>query len=319
MNFQDIFSPIKNFFSSTSQEKASDLELDDILDTLLSVDESFDDLKKIELSKDEIISTLINIQDALNLDEESSALSAQVDNISSKEIMDHVVSDLTKAQACVNTAILSLDKNNFNKSKDFINKAINYVESAGLRIRKDSVEFDDFNMALAARLDGLVALADSLDEKGMIKEASVIDELLLTINSNKQFKQTFKKAQEEEIEKLRKKYRSEASEVKTATPEYVEDARKAIDDKVKTYKPLEAPLSTRYSPDMPGVSMMRVADGVYQCPITKKVYDFRSGFTTAKGNKVPGGDVSLQSDMIEYDNPASTVFSTRNDVLNSTN
>lgn len=54
-------------------------------------------------------------------------------------------------------------------------------------------------------------------------------------------------------------------------------------------------LSTRHSPELPGVMMMRVADGVYQDPVTKKVYDFNKGWVTEDGEKYPGGSVSNQT------------------------
>lgn len=57
-------------------------------------------------------------------------------------------------------------------------------------------------------------------------------------------------------------------------------------------------LSTRYSPDRVGVQARRVSDGVYQDPITNKVYDWNEGFTTEDGQKFEGGRVSLQTDLI---------------------
>lgn len=57
-------------------------------------------------------------------------------------------------------------------------------------------------------------------------------------------------------------------------------------------------LSTRYSPDRVGVQARRISDGVYQDPITNKVYDWNEGFTTEDGEKFEGGRVSLQTDLI---------------------
>lgn len=57
-------------------------------------------------------------------------------------------------------------------------------------------------------------------------------------------------------------------------------------------------LSTRYSPDRVGVQARRIADGVYQDPITNKVYDWNEGFTTEDGAKFEGGKVSLQTDIM---------------------
>lgn len=173
-------------------------------------------------------------------------------------------------------------------------------------------------------IDELGALAQALDETGdpvLMKQASVLDEILITIGADPKAQAAFKKAQDDEIERLRAKYQDTNRDQYTrATEEHkkeinVNEAIKEIDRKVKKYRPLEASLSTRYSPDMPGVSLVRVGDGVWQCPITKKVYDFRSGYTTAKGNVVPGSDVSNQTQHLgraqEHMN-----FSTREELMN---
>jgi hypothetical protein len=56
-------------------------------------------------------------------------------------------------------------------------------------------------------------------------------------------------------------------------------------------------LSTRYSPDRPGVQARRIADGVYQDPYTGKVYDWNEGFRTEQGEEYHGGGVSLQTEL----------------------
>jgi hypothetical protein len=56
-------------------------------------------------------------------------------------------------------------------------------------------------------------------------------------------------------------------------------------------------LSTRYSPDRVGVQARRIADGVYQDPITNKTYDWNDGFRTEDGEVFSGGGVSLQTDL----------------------
>lgn len=174
-------------------------------------------------------------------------------------------------------------------------------------------------------IDELGALAQALDETGdpvLMKQASVLDEILITIGADPKAQSAFKKAQDDEIERLRAKYQDTNRDQYTkATEEHkkeinVNEAIKEIDRKVKKYRPLEAALSTRYSPDMPGVSLVRVGDGVWQCPITKKIYDFRSGYTTAKGNVVPGSDVSNQTQHLGYRAQEHMNFSTREELLN---
>lgn len=54
-------------------------------------------------------------------------------------------------------------------------------------------------------------------------------------------------------------------------------------------------LLTRYSPDYPGVALLRISDGVYQDTLSRKVYDFNRGFVSENGHKNPGGSVAHQT------------------------
>lgn len=195
---------------------------------------------------------------------------------------------------------------------DEINKALqNFTQNSEMVNEQDIYEIG--------------AVAQALDETGdpiLMKQASVLDEILITIGADPKAQMAFKKAQDEEIERLRAKYQDTNRDQYTrATEEHrkeinVNEAIKEIDRKIKKYRPLEASLSTRYSPDMPGVSLVRIGDSVWQCPITKKIYDYRSGFTTTKGNVVPGGDVSNQTQHLGYRAQEHMNFSTREELLN---
>ena len=68
-------------------------------------------------------------------------------------------------------------------------------------------------------------------------------------------------------------------------------------DMDKTVGYVSRSLSTRYSPDRPGVLARRVSDGVMQDPITNKVYDWNEGFKSENGEVFPGGHVALQTDV----------------------
>lgn len=167
-------------------------------------------------------------------------------------------------------------------------------------------------------LEEMAAVAQAFDESGdelLQKQASVLDDLLISLGSPS----NFKKAEEEKIEKLRQKYKEMQgdafkiySDQKTV---YKEEAAKAIDEKIKKSRPLETSLQTRYSPDMPGVSMLRITDGVYQCPVTHKVYDFNNGFVTMNGTKVPGTSTANQT-KLDYQSGDSMAFATRESILN---
>lgn len=61
-------------------------------------------------------------------------------------------------------------------------------------------------------------------------------------------------------------------------------------------------LSTRYSPDHIGHQVLRIGDGVYQDPITNKIYDYNEGFKTEDGRDFPGGSAALQSSLMRMAN-----------------
>lgn len=89
-----------------------------------------------------------------------------------------------------------------------------------------------------------------------------------------------------------------------------EKSIKAIKDKVKDYRPNEAPLKTRSCPEHPGNGLIRVSDNEYQCSLDKKIFDFKNGYTLAGSGKVPGGDVALQSH-VNDNRPNTMDFTTR--------
>jgi hypothetical protein len=59
--------------------------------------------------------------------------------------------------------------------------------------------------------------------------------------------------------------------------------------------PLGEALSSRHSPDLPGVSLERVSDGVFKDSVTGKTYDFNRGFVLDDGTEYKGGSVSAQT------------------------
>lgn len=173
------------------------------------------------------------------------------------------------------------------------------------------------------KLDEMAALADAFDESGdplLVRQASVIDEILLTIGANKAAVTQAKQAQDFELEKLRAKQPAPEDVYSKAKKEHdrdnkVEESKKLIADAVKDYRPLEAGLSTRTCPDHPGSQMARIADQTWQCSLDKGIYNYQSGFKTMRGNVVPGGDVSNQTQSL-HDSPSETSFDTRESKLN---
>ena len=51
-------------------------------------------------------------------------------------------------------------------------------------------------------------------------------------------------------------------------------------------------MHSRYCPDHPGVSLYRIADSVFQCPLDRSVYDYEKGFTTQDGKEYSGGTIA---------------------------
>ncbi len=188
---------------------------------------------------------------------------------------------------------------------------------------------DKYSLISSKSLEEMTILASEFDKSGdplLQKQAAVLDEILLTIGANKKTVSEAKSAQDLEVAKI--KAARDESEPKSKDPytmvkaehdkqNRVEEARKMIADKVKEYRPLEAPLMTRTCPDHPGAQMSRIAEGTFQCSLDKGIYNYQSGFTTMKGNRIPGGDVSNQTQAL-HDRPNEfTSFDSRESKLNN--
>ena len=72
------------------------------------------------------------------------------------------------------------------------------------------------------------------------------------------------------------------------------------EDSKPTNRYIAPHLSTRYVPGKPGVQGQHVGDGVIKDPYTNKLYDYNEGFKTEDGKEFPGGDPSLQTDLISF-------------------
>ena len=158
-------------------------------------------------------------------------------------------------------------------------------------------------------LANLATALDSSDDPQLKKQASVLDELLLTIAAPPGALADKKAADDYRIEELRKKYEEPRKELHAL--DKTSDSGKAIDHSgmTKQYKILEAPLSTRYCPDHAGAQISRVGEHVWQCELDKKTYNFETGFSMENGNKVPGGDVAQQTQGVSA--PFHAIFDTR--------
>jgi hypothetical protein len=181
----------------------------------------------------------------------------------------------------------------------------------------DDLEPQEDSKITPESLDELKLLADALDASGnekLIRQASVIDELLLTIAAPPNAKRNKLAESEKELNNYIEEYKKNKD---LDDLNNISEAQKAIESSgvTKDYRILEAPLSTRYCPDHPGQMLIRLKDHQLQCALDKKVYDFSEGFKLENGNTVPGGDVAMQS---KFDNrPMNTVFDTRESRLSN--
>jgi hypothetical protein len=179
-------------------------------------------------------------------------------------------------------------------------------------------------------LEAMATVAAEFDKSGdplLQKQAAVLDEILIGVSADRGLQERFKAAQEAEIERLREKYRAQHRDDLYSHVKKTHDlehnmagegkAADAVAKRIKEYRPMEAPLSTRYCPDHPGEQMMRIADSVYQCNLDKNVYNYEAGYTTMAGNQVPGSGVSNQTQHLGHQAQEHMNFSTREEVLNN--
>lgn len=175
----------------------------------------------------------------------------------------------------------------------------------------DTIEPPTESVITPESIDGLANIAAAFDASGdpeLQKQASVIDELLLTLAVTPGGVYD-KKAEEKKIDELKKKYENPRKDLEEANK--IADSRKAIEksDMTKQYRMMEAPLTTRYCPDHAGVQIARVGENMWQCELDKKVYNYESGFELNNGSKVPGGDVANQTQSVTV--PTHAIFDTR--------
>jgi hypothetical protein len=162
-------------------------------------------------------------------------------------------------------------------------------------------------------LQELADIATAFDASGddkLKKQASVIDELLLTIASPPGANAERLDREGRRIEELRKMYETPREELEKANK--IADSKNAIEKSKMTSQPKHSyePLQTRSCPDHPGSSMFRAGDGIFGCSLDHKLYDYNNGYTLQNGTHVPGGNVNLQSNTIN-DGESHAIFDSR--------
>lgn len=168
-------------------------------------------------------------------------------------------------------------------------------------------------------IDGVAALAEALDsseDPELKKQASVLDELLLSIAAPPNAYAARKDLEDNRIEVLKKKYEQPRKDLHEANLIGLSEKGVEKSEFTKRIPINELPLNTRYCPDHPGVQIARVGEHMYQCEMDKKTYNFETGYTLNDGKKVPGGDVALQTNN-QMNVPYYAIFDTREGRLNS--
>jgi hypothetical protein len=147
-------------------------------------------------------------------------------------------------------------------------------------------------------LTDLVKVADKLDASGFSEAADIIENIITAAAerapSLNETRKDLYDSKENNKSTMRDFVKSEIE--KNTLPSHIESHRGV------------AVSQTRYSPDMPGVMMKRVSDGVYQCLMTNKVYDFQHGFVDASGTQRSGGSVKHQTPQFSQYTPPSRIF-----------
>jgi hypothetical protein len=158
-------------------------------------------------------------------------------------------------------------------------------------------------------LADLASAFDASGDPGLKKQASVLDELLLSIAAPPNAYAERKDLQDQRAEELKKKYEQPREMLHDYNKIGVSEKAIEKSNMTKEYKILEAPLSSRYCPDHPGTQIARVGEHMWQCEMDKKTYNFETGFELNNGSKVPGGDVAQQTQGLNI--PFHAIFDTR--------
>lgn len=196
------------------------------------------------------------------------------------------------------------------------------VEAAAL-LKKAAEHVDQIEPAPESNItpesiEELANLASALDASGdpaLKKQASVLDELLLSIAAPPNAYAERKDLQEQRLVELKKKYDMPREKLRVSNRIAESETKIEKSPLTKQYRIMEAPLSTRYCPEHAGAQIARVGEHQWRCELDNKVFDFETGFTLDNGSKVPGGDVSQQTQNLNV--PNHSIFDTREGRLNT--
>lgn len=203
--------------------------------------------------------------------------------------------------------------------------ALAFVEAADvLRTTAQNLDADETSETSAEpaaeltsmELETIAALADKFDASGddtLMRQASVLDDILCGMAAPRNYVFNFKRAQEAKLDVLKQKYK----DVKQELDEDVgrKEAVEALKDSPmyqapKEGRPLQYSLDTRTCLDHPGAQMARIGEREFQCSLDHKIYRYDgTGYTLLDGTKIPGTSVTEQTP--KYHNNAHQIFDDR--------
>lgn len=114
-------------------------------------------------------------------------------------------------------------------------------------------------------VDGLLKVAEVLDYAGYGEDVSLIEDMLQVFADKS------------------KEY---------GMPKYDVKVNEKKERKYPETEPYAPTMSTRGCPDHHGAQMRRIAEGIFQCELDGKTYNWNKGFTTLEGDKYPPAQIS---------------------------
>ena len=222
-------------------------------------------------------------------------------------------------------AMLKLDDSSFDRlSDETFKKFSDTVMSLSARVQ-DSLNIIEYLLNILnsekvspvsiEELEAMATLASEFDSSGddvLISQAKLLDSAMETI--------TTKIAEQENTKNLKKKYLEREIKEKYEQPREIiselnktKDLSKKYSEKMKSkeYRPNQHALSTRYCPEHPGVGVIFLREGEYQCSLDKRIFNYKEGYSTLEGDKVPGGAVEFQNRNILNNISTTTNYDTR--------
>lgn len=170
----------------------------------------------------------------------------------------------------------------------------------------DHLEEKYGNNVSVEELEAMAALASEYDSSGdevLTRQAQILDLALRHVIAHQEQNQAQLVAEAEE-KKVKNQYLERERKEKYDQPRETlaeNNKIKGLGEKyskemqAKEYRPQQHALSTRYCPEHPGVGVIPLAEGQYQCSLDKRVFDYKEGYTSLEGDKVPGGAVEMQN------------------------